>query len=106
MRDAYEKILTTAVKYANADIGPTRKPWYLGGDIFRVPLNFGSLALWYEPSIVKGAIQSQRDRGYETRTEAEVMAGLTDVVQSAIVKAIAEEGEAFGALIMSEVRKD
>ena len=99
MREAYERILNAAVQFANDD---PRKPWYLQGNIFHTPPNFGSLELWYEPSIVT-AIQMQTDGAEQA---AQIMAGLTTIVHEAILSALEAQGEAFGALIMSEVRKD
>jgi hypothetical protein len=98
---AYEKILNRAVLYANMD---HRKPVWLGGDTFRVPPTFEHLELWYDADALRGAIELAGAFYNDDRTEDEIMAVLTEIVQDAVRHAIAEEPEAFGALIIEQAR--
>lgn len=103
---AYQMILSVAVAYANMD---SRKPWYLGGDIFKLPNTFDQLELRYDPPLVEGAITAAIQRGSEVRSKDEVFDALTAIVVDAVERAIRsdqESAEAFGALIVDQARSE
>jgi hypothetical protein len=101
---AYQTILGAAVEFANAD---TRKPYYLGGDIFHTPNTFDHLELRYDPDLVKYAIQDAIARHGEVRSEEEIYRLLVEIVRDAVAEAIKhdrESAEAFSALIVHQTR--
>lgn len=101
---AHQIILSTAVERANMD---ARKPWYLGGEIFKLPNTFQHLEIWYDPQQVAGAIATARARYGEVRSEDEIYALLAEIVRDAVqvtIQTDQESGEAFGALIVNKLR--
>jgi hypothetical protein len=98
---AYEAILNRAARYANMD---HRKPSWLGGDTFRVPPTFEHLELWYDVDVLRGALEVAGAFYHDDRDEDEILGVLTEIVQDAVRLAIAEEPEAFGALIIEQAR--
>lgn len=91
----YRTILDRAATLANMD---SRKPWYLGGDTFRPPVKYDHLELWFDQTAFKGAVQVGK------ADEREVRQTLAVIVKEAVQKAIEENGDAFGALIISRSR--
>lgn len=102
-RLVYQTILSHAVVFANQD---PRKPWYLGGAIFREPTTYDHLELRFDPTILT-AIADARNRHGEMRSEDEIMELLALIVKDAVTKAIGavpEAGEALAALIVHQAR--
>jgi hypothetical protein len=101
---AYQIILGHAVDFANSD---DRKPWYLGGDTFKEPHSYEHLELWYDSTLVEGAIAEARDRQREVRTSEEIFELLTEIVRDAVIRSIndiPECAEAFAAIIVDNAR--
>lgn len=100
-QEAHRVILSRAVGYANLD---PRKPDYLGGSIFRLPTQFNQLELKYDSQEVGGAIKAMIKFGMEKRSEDEIWSSLTQIVRDAVHKALQNEPDVLGSLIVEYAR--
>lgn len=94
---AYQILLTDARDFANHD---PRKPFFLGGDFFRLPDRFDTFALHYDPNQFNTAIAAAK------ADETETLDILKTIVYDSIVRAMYENPGMIGGLVLDEVRKN
>lgn len=94
---AYHAIMADARDYANHD---TRKPYFLGGDFFRLPPVPRSLELQYDVDLLRTAIAGARADTDETYRV------LKEIVYDAIQRALRDNAQFIVTIILDEARQD
>jgi hypothetical protein len=92
---AYHVILSDARDFANHD---PRKPWFLGGDFFRLPDVLRGLELEYDVDQLRTAVRGARADEEETRKI------LKEIFYDSLQKAIHENPHFLVVLILEEAR--
>lgn len=91
----YHIILSDARDFANHD---PRKPWFLGGDFFRLPHVLRGLELEYDVDMLRTAIAGAK------ADEEETYQLIQKIFQDSIEKAIRENPQFLVVLILEEAR--